>query len=238
MERVQKIIANAGITSRRKAEVMIEEGRVIVNGKKCQVGQSADLEKDTIVVNGKQLEKNQKFYLIFNKPKGVVCAVKDDFEEKLVVDFLPPQYQNKHIYPVGRLDKDAEGLLLLTNDGDFANKVMHPRYELSKTYRAWLSEPILKKQVNELTRGIKLDDGPVDDIELKQINPKCVDITVHVGRHKVVKRIFQHVGIRVLRLKRLYIGQISLGDVPTGKMKPLPRKFVDYAKKLKVNKKE
>lgn len=227
MERLQKIIANAGICSRRRAEEFIQKGRVKLNGKVATVGQSADLSKDTVLVDGVKIEKPKLVYFMLYKPKWYVTALSDNFDMKLVKELIPPQYVEFRPFPVGRLDKDAEGLLLFTNDGDFANKLAHPRYEIEKVYRAWLDAKLTSQEKAILERGIELKDGQVKHIKVFNIKNETVDIAIHVGKHKIVKRIFQHVGHRVKRLVRIQMGPYKLGSLKEGDVRELTQKEVD-----------
>jgi 23S rRNA pseudouridine2605 synthase len=236
-ERLQKIMAAAGIDSRRNCETLIEKGKVILNGEIATIGQSADINVDQIEVKGKLIKPKKKLYFMLYKPPGFITAVKDEYTDKHIKALLPTHYQEEHIYPVGRLDKDAEGLLLLTNDGEFANKVAHPRYKIKKTYRAWLDTKISKEHVKELQKGVKLNDGFVKDIKINTVSNKCVDLTIHVGKHKVVKRILQHVGYRVKRLQRTQIGNIKLGNLKLGKLRALPETIVNQLEKQMEEKK-
>lgn len=149
-ERAQKIISNAGYCSRRKAEELIEKGLVFVNGNKIKLGDKAVAGKDEIIVNGKRLEFSKKIYLIFNKPYGYLTTTKDPKNSKTIMRFIKTK---ERVYPVGRLDKDSEGLLILTNDGDFANKIMHPRYEINKTYFVAVDKKISDENIKNLEGG-------------------------------------------------------------------------------------
>jgi 23S rRNA pseudouridine2605 synthase len=214
LERVQKIIANAGYCSRRKAEEFISEGRVSVNGRLIKLGDKADADKDDIRVGKTRIERQRLIYIMLNKPRGYISTVEDMYERKKVVDLVPP-----HVFPIGRLDRDVGGLLLLTNDGSFANKVMHPRYETKKTYLAVIDTPLTKDVMMEIRQGIKLDDGFVQG-EIRKREPKIAELIIHEGRNKIVKRIFNYFGYRVTHLQRVAIGDLHL-DVKEGKWRYL-----------------
>ncbi len=233
LERVQKIIANNSPISRRKAETLIEQGKVTVNDAVITIGTSADSQKDTIAINGKKLNcKHESVYFAMYKPKGYMTTVSDPLAKKKIVDLLPAKYQKIGLYPVGRLDIDAEGLIFFTNDGDFAHKVMHPSFELAKTYKVWLHKPISTAILKRIELGVKLKDDFVKDITARKITSSCVEITVHVGMHKVVKRIFDAFEFKVTRLVRIKIGSFELGSLQPGEIKPLSASFIKKIKSL------
>ena len=220
LERVQKIIANAGYCSRRKAEEFIADGRVSVNGKRIKLGDKADTDKDIILVGKTLIKRDKKVYIVLHKPKGVITTVSDMYERRKVVDLVPDR-----VFPIGRLDRDSSGLLLLTNDGEFANKVMHPRYETEKTYLAVLDRVLKKEDVAMMNRGIKLDDGFVRP-KVRRISPKLAELIIHEGKNKIVKRIFNHFEYRVNHLERVAIGSLRL-DVKEGKWRYLKPEELD-----------
>lgn len=230
MERIQKLIAQSGYCSRRDAEALIKRGVVSVNGIIATIGQSAKIT-DEIIVEGNPLQKPSFVYLILYKPNDYITTVKDPFAQKKVIDLLPDSFKQKGVKPVGRLDRDAEGLLFMTNDGDFANQLMHPRYTVKKTYRAWLSDRFSNQHKDILERGIRLKDGPVKNIYCKSVSHTIVDITVHVGKHKIVKRIFQHIGLRVKRLVRIGLGPYTLGSLKPGQYIFVQKKELTQVKK-------
>lgn len=227
MDRVQKIMSQFGYASRRKCEELIAQGRVQVNGKTIKLGDKAE-NNDKISVDGELVNTTttRKLYLMLNKPAGVLSTTKDNFGGQTITDLLPLEMQGMHLYHVGRLDKDAEGLLILTNDGDFAQKVMHPSHEIKKTYRAYLTKPLTPQLKAQLEQGVRLEDGFVKDIKLYPLSRTCVDIKIHVGRHKIVKRIFESVGIRVMRLIRTKVGPVLLAGLRPGEIKEIPPRLV------------
>lgn len=210
--RVQKIIAESGYCSRRKAEELIEEGKVFVNGMPITIGDQADPKKDEVRVGKEVIESEDKVYIMLNKPKGFITTNSDLFNRKKVTDLIDIQ---ERVFPVGRLDRDATGLLLLTNDGNWANKIMHPRYEKEKEYFAELDKPIEKKIVAEMNKGFRLSDGFVQPI-VKMISKNYCSIIIHEGRNKIVKRIFNEFGFRVMQLKRTRVGSYTLGNLKNG----------------------
>lgn len=224
LERVQKIMSNAGICSRRKAEELIADGKVIVNSSKIKLGDKADPDKDTILVNGKPIMMEQRKYYMFYKPKNVLTTLHDPFGKSTIADYLT--HLPVRIFPVGRLDYDAEGLLILTNDGDFANRIMHPRYETSKTYEAELRDRIRDADLNKLKGTIKLEDGTVKIESCKRLGENFIELTIHEGRHKIVKRIFKDLGFYVKRLKRTKVGPIRLGRLKPGMLEEIPASMI------------
>lgn len=236
MERLQKVIASSGLASRRKAEEMILEGKVKVNGKIIKELGTKVSEKDKIEVNNKPIEKEIKEYYLLNKPRGVVTTTSDDKNRKTVVDLINT---SARIYPVGRLDYDTTGALLLTNDGDFANIIMHPASEIGKTYIAKLNGIIKGEQINKLKEGIDLDGVIVkaSRVKLKKVDPKTstcmVEITIHEGKNHQVKRMFESVGFLVDKLKRERIGIFDLKSLQSGEYRKLTPKEVAVIYSLK-----
>lgn len=216
-ERIQKILAQAGIASRRKAENFIANGRVLVNGKVAVLGQKADAEKDKIVVNGRPIVVEKKVYILLNKPGGFVTTVREYHGMKTVVDLVRvPQ----RIFPVGRLDKHTEGLLLLTNDGDFANRLTHPRYEVQKEYLVVLDKPLSEQAMEHLQRGVVIDDRKVRLSRL-DVAGKEVLLRIHEGRKHIVRRLFERLGFSVVKLVRTMVGSLELGSLKTGRWRVL-----------------
>ncbi|MEM4259720.1 MAG: pseudouridine synthase [Candidatus Woesearchaeota archaeon] len=212
IQRVQKIISNSGFCSRRKAEELIKEGRVKVNNKIISVGESADTDKDRIFIDDELLKKQKKMYIMLNKPEGYHSTIHDQFGRKTILKLVPIK---ERVYPVGRLDADSRGLILLTNDGDFANKVMHPRNKVRKTYIALLDKKIKKEDLVKLNGRIRLIDGKVD-MKVEKLDKKLIKITITEGRKHLVKRaLFKH-GYYVKDLKRIAIEKLIL-DVKDGK---------------------
>ena len=225
--RVQKIIADSGLCSRRNAEELIKAGRVKVNQEYAEIGQSANPETDIITVDDVALDKPQKRYIILYKPFGVHTTTKDTFAKKMVTDILKDYGVKERVYPVGRLDKNASGLLLLTNDGDWANSVIHPSVGYEKEYQAKTNRALTKKEMLQVNHGILLKDGPVQ-ARVKSIARDQYTITLKAGRHKIVKRIFKFFNIHVTDLKRIRIGPYKLG-----KMKPGECREIKPAQRIK-----
>ncbi|WP_026563971.1 23S rRNA pseudouridine(2605) synthase RluB [Bacillus sp. UNC41MFS5] len=225
MERLQKVIARAGIASRRKAEDLIKEGRVKVNGKVVtELGLKVSTS-DRVEVDGIQIEKEEPVYFLLYKPRGVISSVNDDKGRKVVTDFFP--HLKERIYPVGRLDYDTSGLLVLTNDGEFANLLMHPKNEIDKVYVAKVKGIPLKENLRKLERGIRLEDGKTAPARVKLLSADSkkqaaiVEITIHEGRNRQVRRMFEAIGHEVLKLKRERYGFLTLSGLRTGDAREL-----------------
>lgn len=229
MERLQKIIAESGYASRRKAEELIKNGKVIVNGKVVtELGTKASFS-DEILVEGKKIEREEKEYYIFNKPRGVITSTSDDKSRRVVTDFFD---SNKRLYPVGRLDYDTTGLLIVTNDGELANLIMHPKNEIEKVYVAKIEGVIKGVDINKLKNGVVLDGVKCvpKRVKLKSFDKKAnisyVELIITEGKNHEVKRMFESVGFNVIKLKRERIGFLSLGKLQSGEYRKLNPKEV------------
>jgi 23S rRNA pseudouridine2605 synthase len=225
MERLQKVIARAGIASRRKSEELIKEGRVKVNGKVVtELGLKVS-SSDRVEVNEIQIEKEEPVYFLLYKPRGVISSVNDEKGRKVVTDFFP--HLKERIYPVGRLDYDTSGLLVLTNDGEFANLLMHPKNEIDKVYVAKVKGIPSKENLRKLEKGIRLEDGKTAPARVKLLsadNKKqsaIVEITIHEGRNRQVRRMFEAIGHDVLKLKRERYAFLTLNGLKTGDAREL-----------------
>jgi 23S rRNA pseudouridine2605 synthase len=223
-QRLQKILAAAGVASRRAVEELIAAGRVTVNGSRAELGDRADPATAEIYVDGERIVTDRsRVYLAINKPRGVVSTMDDERGRAALADFLPPG--TRRVYHVGRLDADSEGLLLLTNDGDLAHKLMHPAYGVQKTYLCHVQGPIARGLGRELRKGIELEDGPasVDNFRIVDSEGKnvLVEVVIHEGRKHIVRRMMEEVGHPVSRLIRVAIGPVKLGDLRTGKTRRL-----------------
>ncbi|MEX3616210.1 pseudouridine synthase [Paenibacillus glucanolyticus] len=221
MERLQKIMAQAGVASRRKCEELILEGKVQVNGETVtELGTKADPAQDMITVSGKPIKHEKKVYVMLNKPKGVITSASDPEGRKIVSDYL--KGIKERVYPIGRLDYDTEGLLLLTNDGEFANLLSHPKYHVPKTYLATVKGVPHGTELDKLRQGIMLEDGMTSpaEVEYKDVDPdnkqSVISITIHEGRNRQVRRMFEAIFHPVLRLKRISYGDLLLQNLKRG----------------------
>lgn len=219
MHRVQKILSNRGYCSRRKAEILIEQGLVKVNGKKITIGNKAELDAK-ITVKEKIVPIQKKVCLLFHKPIGCVTALKDK-QYKTVMDYIKIK---ERVFPIGRLDYNTSGLLLLTNDGDFANSIMHPRYEIKKTYLVELVNPINNQDLKVIRDGVELEDGKTRPARVKKHNPKLLEISIHEGKNRIVRRMFKEIEHRIVSLKRVKVGKLDLGELEVGKYRILTEK--------------
>src|SRR3989344_4930634 len=221
--RIQKLISNRGYCSRRKAEDLIRLGRVSVNGKIAEIGQSAP-EDAVIIVEGKKLVPPKKLTIMFHKPTDCITAMSDKFK-KTVMEYIDVQ---DRVFPIGRLDQNTSGLLLLTNDGDFANTVMHPRYQVIKTYEARCDTIIPDEIIKKLQEGITIDERKVTMKLVRKLSPNTIEITLHEGRKHIVKKILKECGLHVAALKRTKIGGLGLGSLKMAQW----REITENEKKL------
>ncbi len=219
--RVQKLISLSGFCSRRKAEELIRKGRVTVNSAVISIGATADPEKDNICIDGRRITLPQKKYYAFYKPEGYLSSLVPHFGKKPISILFPKE----HLFPIGRLDFMTEGLMLLTNDGDFANKVMHPRYEVEKEYRVMLDKLYTKDAEKRISSGIIIEGRKVY-AAIQQKENKIVHITLHEGRKHIVRKIFAQLGFRVFRLIRIRIGKVLLENLLPGKYRSLTKQEV------------
>jgi len=226
--RLNKLIADSGLASRRHADRMIEEGQITVNGKRVyELGVKVDPQFDKIMVNGKPLRKplSQKLYLVLNKPTGVLTTMEDPEGRPTVAEYLGDV--PVRVFPVGRLDWDSEGMILLTNDGDFANKVMHPKAEVTKTYLVKLSGQPQPYQIEKLRRGVTIVGGKVSAKHVEKINKsgdkksdkyEWYKIVITEGKNRQIRQMFEKIGFDVMRLQRVAIGRLRIGALKPGEL--------------------
>lgn len=239
MERLQKVIAMSGVASRRKAEELIQKGHVMVDGKIVKELGTKVLENQEIKVNGILLKKEDKVYYLLNKPRGVVTTTKDDKNRKTVVDLIDTK---ERIYPVGRLDYDTTGVLILTNDGILANGLMHPSQKIEKVYIAKIEGIAKGEHLVPLKEGVILDGVKCvpSHVKLRKVdkekNTSIVEITIHEGKNHEVKRMFESVGLHVLKLKRERVAFLNLEGLASGEYRHLTPKEVSKLYALIKNK--
>ena len=239
--RLQKILADAGIASRRASEVMILEGRVSVDGSQIfELGMKFDPEISKVEVDGEAIKQSKtKTYLAFYKPRGVISTMSDPDGRSNLGDYF--KTRNERLFHVGRLDKDSEGLILLTNDGAFTHRATHPSYGMIKKYLLEIEGPFSKENVETLLKGVLLEDGMARALEVKvirEINPKhrWVEVSIHEGRFHIIRRMFEFLEIEVLRLIRTDFGPISMGDTKEGRWRSLNSvELENLFKALKLN---
>lgn len=233
-ERIQKIIASRGITSRRKAEELILAGRVTCNGHVCLLGEQADPDVDIILLDGKPLPSGGEYtYIMLNKPRGYVTTLSDEKGRKditLLVSDCPTR-----VYPVGRLDMDSEGLLILTNDGAFANHLMHPKHEVNKKYRVFV-KGYSSEALEQLGKPVVLDGYMIQKPQVRFISADGngnaqLEVMIHEGRNRQVRRMCDMAGMKVVRLIRVAEGQLQLGKLPLGKWRRLTEEEVEQLKR-------
>jgi len=241
-ERLQKVIATAGITSRRHAEELITQGRVSINGVVVtKLGEKADAQKDIIRIDDKIISTEKiKYYIALNKPAGFVTTLHDPQNRPTIVDLLGDLPER--VYPVGRLDYESRGLLLLTNDGDFAQKIQHPRFQKPKVYRVKVQGHLSKEQLKQLNRGIRLDDGlfKPENIQMEKFNDKScwLKLTLRDGRNRIIRRGFEAIGYRVASLLRESIGDVKLGSLKEGAWRHLTKKEISQLLDNTIRQKE
>ena len=231
-QRIQKILSARGLCSRRKAEEMIAEGRILINGAVAQLGDSADPETDEILVDGTLLPSQEEYvYIMLNKPRGYVTTLADEKGRPNAAQLVDC---GTRVYPVGRLDMDSEGLLLFTNDGEFANRLMHPKHEVDKTYRV-LVQGYSDEKLEKLKQPVELDGYLIRKPGVKLLRVRERDqaqllVTIHEGRNRQVRRMCDAAGMKVLRLQRIGEGKVKLGQLEIGKWRYLTPEELDYLK--------
>lgn len=234
--RLQKYLAMCGVASRRKSEKMILQGRVKVNGKVIdKLGYKINPDIDVILVDNKQVIKKENYiYIALNKPEGYITTVKDQYNRPTVIDLV--RNINERIYPIGRLDYDTSGLLLLTNDGDLTYKLTHPKHEINKVYIAKIKGIPTEKELNEFRNGLKIDNYITSKAKIKIIkkynDSSIVEITIHEGKNRQIRKMCRKINHPVIKLKRIAIGKIKLGDLKKGSWRYLSKEEIEYLKKL------
>lgn len=226
--RIQKIIADSGYCSRRKAEELISSGEVTVNGRGCSLGDKADPRNDLIKVGEDIIpaERAEKRYIMLNKPRGYVTSMADEKGRKIAAELLTDV--KERVYPVGRLDRNSEGLLIFTNDGEFANDIMHPSRHVSKIYRVTIDSKVTEDQISQLMSGVELDDGAVTlpcvvEVLTEEPSRTVLRFTIKEGRNRQIRRMCEAVGLQVGRLRRVAVGGVKLGMLKPGEYRDLTK---------------
>ena len=234
MIRLNKFLSTAGVASRRSADRMIEDGLVKINGRVVtDLGVKIDPSHDKVFVNEKQVTiLDEPVYIVFNKPKDCITTVRDERGRTTVMDYVKVKYR---IYPIGRLDRNTSGVLLLTNDGGFANQIMHPRNEVKKAYRATLDKPLTREDVEKLSAGIRLSDGMTQPAEIFIVpggKNKVIGIVIHEGRNRQIHRMFEALGYEIHKLDRVGYADITYEGLPRGRWRYLTTREVFKLKKI------
>ncbi len=234
MMRLNSFIANAGVCSRREADELIRKGEIKINGDVVtELGTKVNPD-DTIVYKNKKLSHEQKVYLLLNKPKDYITTADDPQQRRTVLDLLGNTFKER-LYPVGRLDRNTTGLLLLTNDGDLTKKLSHPKHGVRKIYHVHLDKPVTQNDLIHIAKGVSIDDKILRPDRIEYANPdnkREVGIELHSGQNRVVRRIFEQVGYRVTKLDRVVFAGLTKKDLPRGKWRKLSQKEVNYLKML------
>ena len=224
--RLQKMLADCGVASRRKSEELIRQGRVKVNGRVAAIGDKVDPVNDKVYVSGRRVTGTARpalRYIMLNKPRGVTTTMSDEKGRKCVADLIKDIPER--VYPVGRLDRDSEGMLLLTNDGDFANHIMHPKKHVNKVYRVTVRPNITDDQVNKLESGVMLDGRRTAPAQVRVVSREegraVLEVVIREGRNRQIRRMCETVGLEVARLKRTAIGSVKLGGLKSGMYRDL-----------------
>lgn len=223
--RLNRFLAAAGVASRRGADELIAAGRVTVNGKTCTDFHFQPATSDYVKVDGRNIHERVQVYLVLNKPAGFVCTRRDPHANDTIYDLLPPKYAALRY--VGRLDAQSEGLLLLTNDGDFAQRLTHPRFKIEKEYEVTLDKSAPRELPQQLTRGVVLDGKHARAAGVRQVGPAKLRIVLEQGMNRQIRRMLERFGFRAKRLTRIRIGNLRLGDLPRGRWCELTRREIE-----------
>lgn len=218
-ERVQKFLSNAGIASRRRAETLIKQGAIKINGKTAHLGDKVDPSKDRVEYNNKVIKpETEMFYIALNKPKGYITSRFDPQKRKSVYGFLPKDLQSK-VWTIGRLDVYTEGLIVFTNDGELTQQMAHPRYEHDKEYEILANKEISDAALDKLRKGVTIGNNEMTSPAKVRVRGEKIYMTIHEGKKRQVRRMFEALGFKVKNLKRIRVNKLELGDLPLGKIK-------------------
>ena len=239
--RIQKYLSEQGIMSRRSAEYAVMRGRILINGEKAAVGQKVVPEIDEITVDGvliayKPPKVNKKIYIMLYKPAGIITTMSDEHDRQCIADIIKKDEIGERVYPVGRLDMYSEGLLILTNDGEIANKLMHPKNQVSKTYHALIKDELSSETIKKLAEPIEIDGrktspAKIDIIELKNGRTK-LKIEIFEGRNRQIRRMCENLNLPVLKLKRVCVGKLNIGTLRPGQWRYLSNNEINYLREL------
>lgn len=228
--RINKYLAHSGVCSRRQADEIVAQGRVSINGEIIKELGTKVSPDDVVKLDGELIVPSEKFkYLLLNKPVGYVSTVKDPHAEKTVIDLVD---SNERLYPVGRLDKDSRGIIIITNDGDLTYKLTHPKKDIYKTYEVTLDKDPKEFDLEKLKKGIPMDGYLTKRAKIKKISNYKYQISISEGRNRQVRRMFDYIGCKVVDLKRISIGQLQDNNLPEGKFRELKKEEIDYLRSL------
>ena len=230
--RLQKFMADSGVASRRKCEEIILQGKVKVNGVKVTELGTKVTEEDEVTVNGEVIKKVfKKVYIAMNKPVGFITSVSDEFDRPTVLNLVEDEIHTR-VYPVGRLDFDTEGLLIMTNDGELTYKLTHPKHTVYKTYVATLNDVPHPKDIEKLKKGVVVDGKKTQPPKVNWLRDNIVEISISEGRNRQVRKMFEAIGYEVVNLKRIAVGNLTLGNIPLGRWRHLSVAEINYLKSL------
>ena len=230
--RLQKFMADCGVASRRKCEELITQGKVKVNGIKVTELGTKVTDNDEVTVNGQPIKKVfKKYYIALNKPVGYITSVSDEFDRPTVINLVEDEIHTR-IYPVGRLDFDTEGLLIMTNDGDLTYKLTHPKHSIYKTYVAVLNDVPHPKDIERLKKGVVIDGKKTQQPKVNWLRDNVVEISISEGRNRQVRKMFDAIGYEVVGLQRISVGNLTLGNIPLGRWRHLSNAEINYLKSL------
>ncbi len=233
--RLQKFLADCGVASRRKSEQMIIDGMVRVNGVMASIGDKVDPIKDKVTLNNKRISmpKESKYYIMLHKPRGYITTMNDEQNRKCVADLIKDI--NARVYPIGRLDRESEGLLLMTNDGEFANNIIHPSKHIEKTYRVTIRPKITEEQITKMCIGMEIDGRETAPARVRVLESEpgrvVLEVILQEGRNRQIRKMCEELGLEVARLKRVSIGSLKLGMLQPGKWRNLTKEEINSLKK-------